>query len=147
MNTLVIIQSILGLLAILIIIGFILFYNPNKKKKVVKKKKKVKKVKVTKDFLYLKSIIKNRETSTKELKETLNKVINEYGKIPPKNGRSLTTNDDFLQYMEIIFALTTHPNITKEIILDFDKRLGQKNPEYSKDISNAIMKGLSARRS
>jgi len=144
MNALVIIQSVLGFLAILIIIGFILFYNPNRKVKV-KKKQKIKKNKVTKDFLYLKSIIKNRETSTKELKDTLNKVINEYGKIPPKNGRSLTTNDDFLQYVDIIFALTRHPNVTKEIILDFDKRLGQKNPEYSKDISDAIMKGLSTR--
>jgi hypothetical protein len=147
MKFLIIVQSVLGLLAILIILGFVIFYNPLKKKKVVQKpKKKPKKHTKTKDFLYLKSIIKKRSSTTQDLKNSLDLIIEKYGNIPPKEKRTLSANDDFLPYVDILLSLTKHPNATKELILDFEKKLVQKNQEYKKDISDTIVKGLDKRR-
>jgi hypothetical protein len=47
--------------------------------------------------------------------------------------------------MDILFAICRHPNTNKDIIINFDKELEHLNPEYKKEINEAIAKGLNSR--
>ena len=48
-------------------------------------------------------------------------------------------------YMDIIFKLCRHKNTNKNIILAFMKQLEKSNPEYKKEINDAMMRGLNSR--
>jgi len=58
----------------------------------------------------------------------------------------LRTHPDFDTYMDILFTICRHPNTNKDIIIKFDKELSRLNPEYKKEINEAITKGLNSRR-
>ena len=139
------VKSFLGLVSLLAILIFFLLYL-SKKQKVVKAKKEQreehKRALVT-SLDNLLSIIKNRASTSQELKDALDLVIKYYGTIHPKLG--LRPHPDFDVYGEILLRICRHPNTNKNIILDFDRALEAKNEEYKRDINDFITKGLNSR--
>jgi len=142
-----IIKSLMGLVAILGVLVFLLFLTSAKRKKspaIFKKRgKKEVKSKVKTDFKSLLSIIKDKNTSTDELKKALDLVIKHHGVVHKKLG--LRPHPDFDIYMDILFTICRHPNTDKNIIVNFDRALGKLNPEYKKEINDTISKGLDSR--
>lgn len=145
MDLTLLIQSAIGLLIILAILVFLLVLSfKSKKKNVVEVKQKKPSVeRENRDLEYLKSILKKKKTSTKDLKNTLDLIIKDYGTIHKKLGTR--THPDFDIYMNILVTICRHPNINKDIILQFDKELQKLNPEYKPQINDAISKGLTSR--
>ena len=147
MEITLLIKSVMGLIAILAFLLFLFFYSPfNKKTKNVIRKKSDKTTKVKEDIPELQTlrmIIKDKKTTSKELKKALDLVLKHYGKIHKKLG--VRTHPDFDIYMEILIVICRHPNTNKNIIVDFDRELGKLNPEYKADINDAITKGLDSR--
>lgn len=161
-----IIKSIMGLVAILAILIFLLFLEP--KKKVIKKEILVPNEKLTKnekfaenkkltedaapisqektntDLESLVKIIKNKRADAEEISQTLDLIIKHHGKVHKKIG--LKTHHDFDTYMDIFFTICRHPNANKDLIIKFDRELEELNPEYKKEINDAITKGLNSRR-
>jgi len=145
MEITLLIKSIIGLIVILALLMFLLFLPTNRKKEktVAKKVHKTPAVSRT-DLNYLRSIIKNKRSTTKELKDALELIIKHHGRIHEKLG--LRAHPDFDIYMDVLFAICGHPNAKTNIIIKFDRELSRLNPEYKKDISEAITKGLNSRR-
>lgn len=147
MEITLLIKSVMGLVVVLAILIFLLFYSSGaKKKKAIQKSSKkvgsdIKKEKM--NLMTLRATIKNKKTSSKELKETLDLVLKHYGVIHKKMG--VRSHPDFDIYMDILFTICRHPNTSKSIILDFDKELARLNPEYKSQINDAITKGLNSR--
>ena len=153
----ILIQSIMGLVALLAILILFLFIVPplkdteTKNKKIDKKpdetlKKIVVKedIEINTDFEYLQSIIKDKTSLTKQLRNALELIIKYHGTIHTKLG--LRAHPDFDPYMNILFKICRHPNADKDMIINFDKELGRLNPEYKQDIDEAITRGLNSRR-
>ena len=141
MNVELLIQSVMGLVVILAILVYVLFYSNKKEeiKPVVKKKEKV-------DVLsleHLHSIIKNKQSSTEELQKALKQVIKYHGTIHPKLGTR--THPDYDIYRDIMVKVCTHPSTNKDIILKFDRELEARNPNYSIEINKALSQGLNSR--
>lgn len=91
----------------------------------------------------LKSILKNKNSSYETLEDAIEKIIDYYGDIEPKiAGRQ---SKDFDRYMELIFIICKHKNTDKKLILNFERDLARMNPQYKKDLDNAVTKGLSFR--
>jgi len=144
MDITLLIQSVLGLLVLLVLL--VAFMNLTPKSSVKKKPQKKttsSHTKVNTDLVHLKSIIKRRKSTTKELKTALDLIIKHHGTIHKKLGQR--AHPDFDIYMDILFTICRHPNTTKHLILDFDKELERLNPEYKPEINNAIAKGLNSR--
>jgi len=149
-----IIQSVMGLVALLALLLFLLFLtsssSTNKKEKksqkaVVKKSIVTKTLdKMPNDLNSLRDIIKDKQSTTNELRQALELVIKYHGTIHTKLG--LRAHPDFDPYMDILFTICRHPNADKDIIINFDRELGRLNPEYKQDINEAITKGLTSRR-
>ena len=139
-------QSILGLVAVLAILIFLLFLPSGKKKKETNAKNSFTPQRQTQktDLAYLKSIVKNKKSTAKELEQALALVIRHHGNIHPKLGAR--PHPDFDVYMDFLFTICRHPNSSKDIIINFDKNLRKLNPEYKKEINEAITKGLNSRR-
>jgi len=137
------VESGMGLLVILTILIYFFFFSSKKKKVVKKSIKKEPQPKKNNDFKHLISIIKNKKSTTKELKEALELVIKYHGTIHKKLG--LRTHPEFDIYMDIIFTICRHPNTSKDIIIMFDKELELKNPDYKPEINSALAKGLNSR--
>lgn len=78
--------------------------------------------------------IKDKTTSTQGLQESLDYIVKTYGVI-----------EDFSNYEEILIAITLHPNTNKNLILNFDKELSKRNPEYAKRISSTVTSALKLR--
>lgn len=133
---------VLGLLIILLFSPF-----KKKKKKFVTKKKKVvnshKNSEIKTDLPSLLKIIKNKKSSADELKTTLDLVLKYHGVVHKKLG--LRAHPDFDVYMDILFTICRHPNTNKNLIVKFDSALEKLNPEYKKEINDAITKGLNSR--
>jgi hypothetical protein len=129
-------QALVGLLLLLGILIFALLYNSKKKQKSSNKDSKT-------DLATLKKIIKNQFSTTQELQDALNLILEHHGTITPKIG--LRTHPDFDVYIEILFTIARHHHANKDIILKFDKELEKRNPEYKKDINSALMQGLNSR--
>lgn len=154
MDTELIIKSIMGLIAVLAILVFLLFLEPAKKSQKksnqqkiedkVKAEEKAKKTIDNTDLKHLRSIIKDKKSSTELLGEALDLVIKYHGRVHTKLG--LRSHPDFDAYMDIIFTACRHPNINKDLIIKFDKELTRLNPEYKQDINEALTKGLTSRR-
>lgn len=152
----IIIQSIMGLVALLAILILFLFIAPytkedDKKTLEIKEKddKNQNKIQIEKkvqntNFDYLIGIVKNKKSSTIKLKETLELIINYHGTIHSKLG--IRAHPDFDPYMDVLFTVCRHPNADKDMIINFDKELGKLNPEYKEDIDLAITRGLNSRR-
>ena len=138
-----IIKSIMGLIAILAVLIFLLFYNPNKNKKKAYRSNSTQKDDLT-GLKLLISILKNTKSTTNELSESLKLIIKDYGKIDNKIGSQ--PHPDFHIYKDIIFTICVHPNTNKDMILNFDRELERLNPEYKKNINDVLAKALNSRR-
>ncbi len=146
MEVALLVKSIMGLvvvLAFLMVVFFLPSVKKLKKEKVVAKKVAQQK-KIATDLESLRAIIKKKVTTAKELKNALDLVLKYHGVIHKKLG--LRSHPDFDIYMEILFTICRHPNTDKNIIINFDKELSRLNPEYKKEINEAITKGLNSRR-
>ena len=145
MDVILLIKTIATLTGVLGILIFFYFYftykNPSKQKQVSKKPLHVREVKP--DFNTLLEVIKDKKSTTQELKEAVDLLLKYYGKIPKKLG--MRANPQFEVYSEIILRLCHHPNINKEIILRLDRELERLNPEYKLEISDSLEKGLNTR--
>jgi len=94
-------------------------------------------------FEELKSILKNKDTHLEILRETLDEIVDLYGNIEEK--KSGRPSKDFERYMEVILIVCKHPNSNKHLVLNFEKDLARKNPQYKRDIDSMVTKGLSYR--
>ena len=149
MNTLYIIASIFGLFIILVIVVFIIIRS-TRDDSDIKTDVAVKNVEVAiqeskmpHDLESLKKIIKNKKSSASQLSEALDLIIKYHGEIHPKLG--IRAHPEFDHYMEIIIRLCRHPRADSKMVVKFDKELRAKNPDYEKDINDAITKGLNSR--
>jgi len=144
MELTLLIQSAMGLLIILGLLVFILVLAPkSKKKEVAKKAVQEQKTKQKTDLEYLRSVVKNRTSVADELKKALDMVLKYHGTIHKKLG--LRPHPESQIYMDILFNICRHPNANKDIIVNFDKELGKLNPDYKKDLHDAMMRGLNSR--
>ncbi len=152
MDAELIIKSIMGLIALLGILIFLLFLEPNGKKKSKEKKseavasnKEEKKEPDGRDFslVALAKIVKNKKSDAKKLQEALDLVIKHHGTVHKKLG--IRAHPDFDIYINMLFTLCRHPNANKDLIINFDRELGRLNPEYKQEINEAITKGLNSR--
>ena len=147
MEVTLLVKSIVGLVVILGILIFIFLYT----QAVKKEKKKLKKQSVTKkredesshSLEDLLEIIRNKRSTTAELKEALDLIIKYHGHIHPKLG--VRTHPDFDIYSEILLRICRHPNTSKDIIIKFDRELEKLNPQYVREINDSLTKGLNSR--
>ena len=144
MEITLLVKSFVGLVAVLAILIFFLLFSPKakaKKKKVAAVKKEASKDKTS--LPHLVSIIKDKESTTAELKSALDLIIKHHGTIHPKLG--IRPHPDFDIYGAVILRICHHPNTNKNLILDFDRALEKKNEAYKKDINDFLTKGLNSR--
>ncbi|WP_294967159.1 hypothetical protein [Sulfurimonas sp.] len=148
MEITLLIKSILGLVVILAILIFLLFFSSKQKKQA--QKAEANKASFTQrnspntSLDYLVSIVKNKKSTTKELKEALDLVLKHHGRVHEKLG--MRSHPDFDVYKDLLFRICRHPNTNKDIVVKFDRELGRLNPDYKKDINEAVTKGLNSRR-
>jgi len=144
MELTLLIQSAMGLLVVLGLLVFVLVLAPkSKKKEVAKKVVREQKAKPKTDLEFLRTIVKNRKSTAQELKDALDLVLKYHGTIHKKLG--LRPHPESQVYMDILFSICRHPNANKDIIVNFDKELGRLNPDYKKDLHDAMMRGLNSR--
>lgn len=150
MEITLLIKSIMGLVVVLALLMFLFISSQNEKKAKAEKAKKNAAKKVTTsskkealDLISLSKIIKNKQSSSKELKEALDLILKHYGNIHKKLGAR--PHPDFDIYMGILMQICKHPNTNKHLIIDFDKELTRLNPQYKKEIYEAVTKGLNSR--
>ena len=144
MDLSVLINSFLGLIALLAILFIFLFYSPSKKQASPKKKSQSQSsAKKELTFDELRAVIRDRSSSKKELQDAIDQILKKHGKIHPKMG--IRVHPDFDIYMTIILNLCRHPQVDSKMILQFDKELAQKNPDYKKEISGSTTKGVNSR--
>lgn len=142
----IVIEIVIGLVLALAALIFLLFLEPKGKKSKLSGQQEAQSdgTHFDKAELYsLMSIIKDRKTDSQKLSDTLELVIKHYGRVHKKLG--LRPHPDFDLYTDILFTICRHPNATKDIILEFDRELTKLNPEYKKEINEAIAKGLNSR--
>lgn len=148
METELIIKSVMGLIALLSLLVFLLFLEPNKNKKkstsTAKTNTQNEKISTEDTNLdTLVAIVKNKKSDSTRLAYALNAIIKHHGLIHKKMGA--TPHRDFDTYMGILFTLCRHPNANKNLIIDFDRELTRLNPDYTQEINTAISKGLASR--
>ncbi len=147
MEITLLVKSILGLIVVLGLLIFLLILPSKTKKSQKKAEKKAVNTPTAKEpeptLEALRKVIKNKKSTETELKEALEMVIKKYGKVHKKLG--LRAHPDFDIYMDMLFTICRHPNTNKDIIVQFDRDLGRLNPEYKKEINEAITKGLNSR--
>jgi len=136
------IATLSGALGILILLYFYLSHaNKPQKKKASKKIQHIREVQP--DLNTLLEIIKDKKSTTLELKEAVDLIVKYYGKIPKKLG--MRAHPKFEIYSELILRICHHPNTTKEIILKLDRELERLNPEYKMELEDSLTKGLDTR--
>jgi len=136
------IAALSGALGILILLYFYLSHaNKPQKKKASKKIQHIREVQP--DLNTLLEIIKDKKSTTLELKEAVDLIVKYYGKIPKKLG--MRAHPKFEIYSELILRICHHPNTTKEIILKLDRELERLNPEYKMELEDSLTKGLDTR--
>ncbi|MEA3228266.1 MAG: hypothetical protein U9P38_04250 [Campylobacterota bacterium] len=120
----------IGLIIVLaILLFFLLFLQKSKRKKSYQKSQKR-----VPSFNSLVAIIKDKQSSTKELQKSLDLIINYYG---------IVENIDI--YRDVFLNICTHPHTETKMILKFDRELSKKNPKYKTEINSAIFEGLELR--
>jgi hypothetical protein len=129
MDITLVIEIGVALTALLAILIF-LFFSHIKKRKIVSTKEKA----PVQDLNSLIEIIKNKQTSTDDLKNTLDLILRDHGEI-----------HDFNSYLDILYRITLHPNTNKDIIINFDKELSKRNPNYKEEISKSVTDALNFR--
>ncbi len=146
MDILLLVKSIAGLSAILVVLLLFFIYTSKNKSKKQKKKKSYTSPTPPKpkyDWNTLIKSVRNKQATTQELQETLALILKYHGTIPNKLG--IRVNPEFDKYSEVLLRLCRHPNTNKDLIIDFDKELEKRNPEYIKEINDALTKGLNSR--
>jgi len=145
MDVVFLVKSIAGLSIILGILLFVFLYSPKKNSQ-----KSVKKSYTTPtppqpktDWKSLIKVLRNRESTAEELKDALDMILKYHGTIPKKLG--VRVNPEFDKYSEVLLRICRHPNTNKNLIVDFDRELERRNPEYIKEINDALTKGLNSR--
>jgi len=140
------IKSGMGLLALLAVLVTFLAFSPKAKKSSSKKEQTPstpKKPSQNIDLKYLISIVKNKKSTTKELKETLDLILKYHSKIHKKLG--IRAHPEYDNYMDIIFTICRHHNTNKTLIVKFVVELEKANPEYKMEINDSLSKGLNSR--
>lgn len=148
MEITLLIKSVMGLVIVLGILILLFVYSSNIKANKIKKSKTIVKKKTVEDkeeldLMALKAIIKNKQSSAKELKIALDLILKKHGTITSKLG--IRTHPNFEIYRDILFSLCRHKHTTKNHIINFDKELIRLNPEYKSEINDAVTKGLNSR--
>ncbi len=149
-----VIQLLILIIAFSLILGFLVFlyvYRPAQKRKAaaaaaaaVKKEANGEPVIAgIPNFDHLVAKIKKTSSEEGDLRDAAEKILKYYGTIKPKRG--VVPDKDFRRYAEVIFAICSHPNTTKEVVLMFDRGLVERNPEYAREIDEMLNRGLSAR--
>ncbi len=134
--------ALVGALGILILLYFYLSNNNKSQKK--KASKKIQHIReVQPDLNMLLEIIKDKKSTTSEIKEAVDLFLKYYGKIPKKLG--MRAHPKFEIYSELLIRICHHPHINKEIILKLDKELKKMNPEYKLELEDSLTKGLNTR--
>lgn len=145
-KTTLIIIMILLLLLLLPLVSSLVFSGSSSKgksKKAAPAASRSTRKKGPRTFDELRRIVRTRGSSTEALKEALNELLLHYGKIPDKLGSR--GHPDFDYYRDVIFSACRHRNIDKDTLLAFDRGLRDKNPQYRKEIDEAVKGGLESR--
>jgi hypothetical protein len=145
-DIIIIIKSLAGLIAILAILIFFYFFKVKTKKeqKYLKEEPSTSKQEVPQhDLQTILEIIKAKNTTEEELEKAVDLLVKYHVKIPKKLG--IRSHPDFDFYEEIIMRLCRHPNTNKSIILKCDRELQKANPDYARELNNALTKGLNSR--
>ncbi|MEN4045701.1 hypothetical protein [Sulfurimonas sp. NWX367] len=131
-----------GALGILVLLYFYFLHakKPHKRN-TAKKPMHIREVKP--DFEMLLNVIKDKKSTTEELKEAVELILKYYGKIPQKLG--MRAHPKFEIYSELILRICHHPNVNKDIIIKLDKELHRRNPEYALELDDSLTKGLDTR--
>ncbi|MFK5936837.1 MAG: hypothetical protein QM497_00440 [Sulfurimonas sp.] len=145
MEITILVQSIVGLVIILSILVFLLSGPFEKKpKKEIKVNKKPSPLVIPKtDMESLRAIVANPESSVKELADALSLVIKYHGTMHIKLG--MNAHPDSNIYMDALFKVCRHKNANKEMIVKFNNELEKLNPQYKREINDALMRGLNSR--
>jgi uncharacterized protein YktB (UPF0637 family) len=83
----------------------------------------------------LRDKLKNKKLSAKELSQTVELILERFGKIK-----------DFEIYIDIILRMIHHPKVNKDIVISFEKRLSKLNPDYAETIAHNVTLALNSRR-
>ncbi len=148
MDVVLLFKSIVGLVVVLGLLVLALLFSRKKQKKEQEKVKKEEAAaqKVVEDahsFEKLSAVIKQKGSSTEELKEALELIMKYYPTMHKKLGLRAHPESDV--YMDLVFKLCRHKNANKKIIIQFMNDLEKNNPEYTKEINDAMMRGLNSR--
>jgi hypothetical protein len=145
MEITLLVKSILGLVAVLGFLIFVLVLPSGSKKKPQKpiQNKIPKKEFARTDLEFLRGIIKDKNSDENLLKKTLELIIKHHGKIPKKIAAR--PHPDFEIYRDILFRVCRHPNTNKHLIVYFDKELTRLNQEYKSNINDTLTRGLNSR--
>ena len=146
-STLIIILMILLVLLIPLLLSYIVYPD----KKVTKHLKPFKKTKEASapspkkqlSFEEIMGIFSNKKSTKEELFDTIEQLVKYHGKIHTKLGD--LAHPDFKRYLSAIMALCSHPQADKHLIIALDQKLCAKNPKYSRDIDEAVNKGIAKR--
>ncbi len=142
-------MAVLGLLIVLIVLVFLIVKPSGEITETIAKNISPTPVKDEKapkkewDFESLRKIIKNKKSTPEQLAEALELIIKYHGKIHPRLG--VRAHPDFDRYMDILFTICRHRKATSKMIVKFDKELSALNPDYLKEINDAIARGLNSR--
>jgi hypothetical protein len=141
-----VINLVILIVALAIILGMLIFlyiYKPSKKKALhVKVQQSIQETKVP-SFSKLVDILKKNTSTIAQLQNAADLILKHYGTIKPKRG--ISPDKDFKRYAEVIFAISSHPNTNKELVIMFDRELSKRNPGYQREIDEMLNRGLSAR--
>ncbi len=146
MDIVLLVKSLAGLSAILVIlVVFFIYTSQNRREKQKKKERYTSPIppKPKYDWDTLIKVVRNRQSTTQELQDALTLILKYHGIISHKLG--IRANPEFNKYEEVLLRLCRHPNTNKDLIINFDKELEKRNPEYIKEINDALTKGLNSR--
>lgn len=143
MNLLVLLGLFISLVIILAFLIFLFLMKAKKKDTNNLQKKKIGQKSEYRPLQEYINIIKDKSSTSEDLQGAVNNILKYYGTIHSKLG--LRTHPDFTTYAMALFQICRHPNTNKDIILQFNRTLEQKNPSYKREINDAITKGLNSR--
>jgi len=122
---------LIGIIFVAIILVIMALVIATKKPKVVKKKSKIIE-KDSMDFEDLMAIVKNPETSSEKILETLRTFNNNF----------VIDDENEQKYLIFLSRCLTHKNINTEIFRVFHKEVKPKNKHYKKDLEIIEKKAL-----
>lgn len=81
-------------------------------------------------------VIDNPASTTENLRNATDDIVTRFPEI---------TEGNVQQYVQLVETLCTHPATDSRIILDFEKLLRKKNPNFANRINQALTAGLKQR--